>query len=76
VRYDATGQPHRWLGQPLVWALAFLTVSLVTQVISALLRLSAGHGWFDSASGQQAPVLLVVAIATALVGLSRKSDRG
>lgn len=71
--YDAAGSLNAWYAQPLYWGLGFLGLSFITQTVSAIVRLSPNTGWFDTASGQQAPVLLVLLVVLAVVGLSRSS---
>ena len=73
LRYAPSGERLRWRAQPLLWGLGYLAVCAVVQTVAALLWVRQGEAWFDTAAGQQAPVLLVVLAGVALVGLSPKA---
>ena len=74
--YEATGQQKRWYKQPLYWGLLYLSAGFATQTIAAIYWTNHGSSWFGSAAGQQAPVLLVLVVALAAVGLGRLGRRG
>jgi hypothetical protein len=61
------------VAQPLFWGLAHIAPCIAAQTASAIYFVVVrGFGWFDSTSGQQAPVLLVIFVGVAAFGLSRR----
>jgi hypothetical protein len=75
VRYDANGVPRRRVAVPLFWGLAYIALCIAAQSASAIYFVVArGFGWFDSTSGQQAPVLLAIFVGVAAFGLSRRKS--
>ncbi len=75
VRYTPSGEPARWWAQPLYWALGYLTACAIVQTVAALYWVSRGDTWFDSAAGQQVPILLSLIAVLAVAGLSRTRSR-
>lgn len=75
VRYQASGEPARRRAQPLYWGLGYLAACVIVQTAAGFYWLTRGGGWFDSAAGQQAPVLLGLLVLVALVGLARVKSR-